>query len=197
MATYLALRDRRLQGGVPARPRLQIINTDASSPLTMAFAGINSVVRTAGKIHTIFILCHGYAGENTRGRVCMDAGGMGLQLGRENVLHSNVSLWGAIKDKAQNIVVYACAASNTERGNEYTTADGRYLMGALAIYTNADVFAADRIQWYSKFNNLPNGRFEWGGWEGRLLHFPPSGGRPAGVARPPVEFADVMSGSAP
>lgn len=53
----------------------------------------------------------------------------------------------AIRNKVQNIVVYACAAANTERNNEGTTSDGRYLMGALAIHTNASVFAADRIQW--------------------------------------------------
>lgn len=120
----------------------------------------------------MFIMCHGYAGQNERAQMSMDAGGMGLQLGRENVLHENVSLWSAIKNRVENIVVYSCAASNTESGNEGTAADGRYLMGALAIVTNASVFAADRIQWYNTYKGLANGRFEWGAWEGRLLAFP-------------------------
>jgi hypothetical protein len=197
MAAYIALRDRRLSGGVPARPRLHIINSNASTPLATVFAGINAAARASGAIHSLFILCHGYAGSNPRARVSMDAGGMGLQLGREDVLHSNVSLWNAINGKVQNIVVYSCAASNTEAGNEGTTADGRYLMGALALHTNASVYAADRIQWYSTHEDLSNGRFDFGAWEGDLWRFPPSGEPPRRVAAPPVEFSDVMGGTAP
>jgi hypothetical protein len=197
MAAYLALRDSRLSGGVPARPRLYIVNTNGSIPLSSAFSQINAAAKASGRIHSMFILCHGYAGSNPRAQMSMDAGGMGLQLGRDNVLHSNVSMWTAIKDKVQNIVIYACAASNTESGNEGTTADGRYLMGALAIHTNANVFAADRIQWYSTYNNVSNGRYDFGAWEGQLWHFPPSGQPPRIVAGAPVEFSNVMFGSAP
>lgn len=197
MANYLCLRDRRLMGGVPARPRLTIVNTDASSPLVSAFNAINAASRAGGGLHTMFIMCHGYAGANARAQVSMDAGGEGLQLGREDVYHSNVSMWTAIQNRVQNIVVYSCAAANTEPGNQGTTADGRYLIGALAIHTNANVYAADRIQWYNTFNGLTNGRYEFGAWEGRLWHFPPSGVPPTVVAGPPVEFAHVMAGTAP
>ncbi len=195
---YLALHDRRLLGGVPARARLYIVNTNESIPLARAFHEIQATVRAAGKIHTMFILCHGYAGENTRAGVCMDAGGMGLELGREDVMHDNVHHWASIKGRAENIVVYSCAAGNTERGNEGTDADGRYLMGALAIHTNANVFAADRIQWYNTWQNKSDGAFDWGAWEGRLWYFPPSGGPPTKVCGgAPVEFGDVLSGTAP
>jgi hypothetical protein len=198
MATYVALRDRRLKGGVPARPHLYIINTDGSTPLRTAFGGINSAARASGTIHTLFILCHGYAGSNPRLGVCMDAGGMGLQLGQENVLHNNVRMWMAIRNRVQNIVVYACAAADTEPGNEGTRADGRYLMGALAIHTNANVYAADRIQWYGTANNNPKGAFNFGAWEGQLWYFPPSGAPPSPLAgSPPAEFDDVIAGTAP
>ena len=80
---------------------------------------------------------------------------------------------------------------------EGTTSDGLYLMGALAIHTNAVVYAADRIQWYRRYNNLANGRYDFGEWEGTLRQFPPDGGPPTVVAGPPVEFADVMAGGAP
>ena len=92
-----------------------------------------------GKISGIFVLCHGYAGEIPRQQVCADAGGMGLQLGRDDVVHANVALWTAIQGCAENIVVYACAAGDTEPGSQGTTADGAYLMGALAIHTGATV----------------------------------------------------------
>lgn len=192
---YIALRDRRLGGGVPARAGLHIINTNGSTPLTNAFASINSAAR-GSRVPAMFVLCHGYAGSNHREGVCADAGGMGLQLGRENVLHSNVAMWTAIQGKVEHIIVYACAAANTEPGNEGSTADGRYLMGALAIHTNAHVYAADRIQWYHRHGGVPNGRFEFGEWEGELLHFPPDGSPPSVISAPPVEFSDIMAGSA-
>jgi hypothetical protein len=197
MAVYLALRDRRLEGGVPHRDGLHIVNTDATTPLSDAFSRIRAVAPRSGKIHSMFILCHGYAGSNERARVSMDAGGMGLQLGREDVLHGNVNLWTAIAGKVENIVVYSCGAADTQPGNEYTTADGRYLMGALAIHTNANVFAANRIQWYNTYKGLANGRFDFGAWEGQLYFFPPSGTTPVPVPAPPVEFSDVMAGTAP
>lgn len=195
MSTFVALRDRRLEGGVPARPRLVIINTDATTPLGVAFRQIMSAAPSRGGVHSLFILCHGYAGSNPTVGSCVDADGMGLQLGREDVLHSNVHRWTAIRGKVQNIVVYSCAASNTESGNEGTTADGRYLMGALAIHTQANVYAADRIQWYSKYKNRPDGRFDFGEWEGTLYHFSPSAAPPRVVSGPPVEFTDVMISS--
>jgi hypothetical protein len=194
---YLALHDRRLVGGVPARKNLTIINTNEDISLRSAFHGINSARAAArAPLDAVFILCHGYAGTNDRQRVCMDAGGMGLELGREDVVHENVFMWRSIANSAKTIVVYSCAAANTEKGNEGTTADGRYLMGALAIHTNAVVYGANRIQWYSTYKGLPNGRFDWGDWEGTLYQFPPDGSSPTIVDRAPIEFADVMSGSA-
>lgn len=196
MSRYLALRDRRLQGGVPARSGLSIVNADASTSLSSVFGQIKGALGPHEKFSAMFILCHGFAGRNARARVSMDAGGEGLQLGAENVVHSNVSRWAAIAGKVDNIVVYSCAAGNTERGNEGTTADGRYLMGALAIHTGATVYAADRIQWYGTYNGLANGRFEFDEWEGQLWQFPPNGNPPSVVAGAPVEFSDVMSGVA-
>jgi hypothetical protein len=192
MSAYIALHDRRLSGGVPTHRHLHTINTSKHTALATVFNQINWISRHAGPVNTLFILCHGYAGLNDRAGVCMDAGGMGLQLGRENVLHSNVARWTAIRKRVQNIVVYSCAASNTERGNEGSTADGRYLMGALAIHTSASVFAADRIQWYQ----TKNGNIDFGAWEGQLWQFPPNGNNPTQAVGAPVELADVLSGSA-
>lgn len=132
MGHYLALHDRRLVGGVPARKNLTIINTDEHTSLRRAFYGINAAKAAAkGPLDALFILCHGYAGTNDRQRVCMDAGGMGLELGNEDVVHENVFMWRTIANSVNTIVVYSCAAANTEKGNTGTTADGKYLMGAL------------------------------------------------------------------
>jgi len=69
-------------------------------------------------------------------------------------------------------------------------------MGALAIHTNAWVFAADKIQWYNTYKGLKDGRFDFGDWEGQLWAFPPNGGSALPVLGAPVEFSDVMSGNA-
>lgn len=198
MPKYLALRDRRLHGGAPARPNLYIVNSDATTPLSSSFHEIHAYTRKA-PVHTIFVLCHGYAGEDRFKTVCADMGGMGLQLGSEGVTVQNVSIWSAIRGAAQNIVVYSCAAADTEPGDEGTDADGRYLMGCLALHTGATVYAADRIQWYGTYNGLPRGRYEFGAWEGQLWRFPANGASPSLVAakRVPVELSDVWTGAAP
>jgi hypothetical protein len=183
-------------GGVPARPNLSIHNLDESIPLRGA---LNHIVAEAGhapthKIDALFILCHGYAGENTRMGVCADAGGMGLQLGRDGVTQSNVGQWVRIRSKVDNIIVYACAAADRQPGNEYTRADGRYLMGALAVSTNADVYAADKIQWYWTFKGLRNGAFDFGAWDGQLYKFDRTLGQASAVASAPFDLAKVLAG---
>ena len=195
MPRYIALHDRRLRGSVSRRRHLLIVNTDAGISLVNAFRAIRADA-TVSKVHTLFILCHGYAGIDRKARVSVDAGGMGLQLGREDLTHQNVSMWAAIRGKVENIVIYACAAADTEPNNEGTKGDGRYLMGALAIHTDANVFAADKIQWYGTRRGLATGRFDFGDWEGSLFQFVPSGGRPSPVAGAPVELSEVMSGPA-
>lgn len=60
-------------------------------------------------------------------------------------------------------------------------------MGALAIYTDTPVYAADRIQYDNPTND------DFGAWEGTLYRFPPSGAPASVVSRPPVEFRDLTS----
>ncbi len=184
MPNYLILRDSRLHGTMAAR--CPVITASAGKPLSSLFSAVRSARNNTGTIDTMFILCHGFAGSNDRAGMSMDAGGMGLQLGTETVLHTNVARWTEIAGTCQNIVVYACAASNTEAGNEGSTADGRYLMGALAIHTGATVYAADRIQWYQTRG------MDFGDWEGNLWQFTPSGVPPTMVASVPTGLSAVL-----
>lgn len=183
MPNSLILRDRRLAGQLVAR--CPVITVGATTSSSSIFSRVKSAGGSSG-IDTLFVLCHGFAGSNDRARVSMDAGGMGLQLGAERVLHTNVSRWEALAGTCRTIVVYACAASNTESGNEGTTADGRYLMGALAIHTRATVYAGDRIQWYNPDS------MDFGHWEGQLWAFQPSGVPPTTVEAAPVELSSVL-----
>lgn len=191
MAKYVILRDSRLSGTFQSELQvsdadLRIITTSASTRLQTVFDQINGLGSSvAGR--TLFILCHGYAGSSAVRLQGGDFGGMGLQLGQEGVLHSNVSVWSAVTGVFQNIIVYACGAGDTQPGAEGTTADGAYLMGALAIHTGANVYAADRIQWYS-----PTG-FNFGRWEGQLFRHPPSGSDRVAVTSEPLKLSQVAA----
>jgi hypothetical protein len=92
----------------------------------------------------------------------------------------------------------SCAAADTQPGNEGTLADGQYLMGALAIHTGANVFAATRIQWFHTYKDLDHGRFILNGWSGDLLRFSPTNGRATQVLEKSLtfEFSKVMAGRA-
>jgi hypothetical protein len=195
MPRCVALHDRRLEGGVPNRPNLTIINTDGHTCIQKAFVAINAVARS-GKIHTLFVLCHGYTGleVDALNRSDDDAGSGELELGKDDLNLSNVSSWKAIADAAENIVVYSCSAADTQPGFEGTSNDGRRLMGTLALYTGATVFAADQPQDYDTFKDLKNGCFEFGQWEGTLWQFLTDGSPPKAVLEAPIEFDDFMNG---
>lgn len=193
MRPYLAIRDKRLLGGVPARPNLGIVNLDEHTPLSRAFAAIRGYAGR-GKIRVAYIFCHGFAGSNESTQQSMDVGGEGLLLGRELLRHNNVHLWRAVKGKIDEIVVYACAAADTQPAHVGTKADGRYLMRALALHTRATVYAADKIQWYHTHDGLKNGAYQFGRWEGRLFKFSPDGFTTTGVQKAPIEFTDILSG---
>lgn len=99
--------------------------------------------------------------------------------------------------RVSNIVIYSCAAADTQPGNEHTDADGKYLMGALALCTNADVFAADKIQWYYTHGGMPSGAFDFSTWDGNLFKFFAINGSSVTTNKAPVEFAQVLNGTAP
>jgi hypothetical protein len=200
MIKHVALHDRRMIGGVPARPDLGIVNLDDKTPLAKAFGAINAWARPH-PLDTVFVLCHGKAGLNDEERkVCRLAGGSGLTLGKEKVLHTNVHLWSAIRGRVQNIVVYSCRAAMTAPEDRGTMHDGQYLMRALALHTQAFVFASDDIQHshrialfvHGKLRVPANGRMIIAPWEGNLYRFPPTGGAPKIVAEASKEFATLM-----
>ena len=190
MPTNIVLHDVRLEGVAPAGRNISTMRLSESTPLASAFTLIRTLKQLDG-MQRLFVLCHGYAGESERGEVCGDFGGMGLQLGADDVLHENISLWRSIRGCVSQIVVYSCGAADTQPENRGSHADGKYLMGALAIHTNATVYAADRIQWYDT-GYFGDGTINFGSWEGTLWKFQPSGTfAPAPGNRVPVEVGEV------
>jgi hypothetical protein len=180
MGKSIILHDRRLKGSAPIARGVTTIRLDRSTPLGSAFSAIKTLKRLDG-VQNLYVLCHGYAGQDARAEICADMGG-------EGVLHTNVARWSAIRGDVGTIVVHSCGAADTQPENVGTNADGKYLMGALAIHTNATVYAGDRIQWYAG----STGTINFGNWEGTLWKFEPSGSfGPAPGNRVPLELLHV------
>lgn len=171
MYEYLMLRDTRLEGNartIGGAVNQCLVNQNISLPT--AFSRINSTAKMYGKIKTLYILCHGYG--NGPDWDVLWRGGLGLQLGKEDLTTANVSSWAAIKDSVATIVVHSCGAaySGPSIMSPSTPGTGQTLMSDLARYTNAVVFAADKLQWYSKSG------LNFGEWEGTVYMFLPSPG---------------------
>jgi hypothetical protein len=84
-----------------------VIVTNGGTSLSIAFAAINDFAKKQGKIDYLFIMCHGFESTWKMGEISWLAGGLGMQLGMENLLAINVHLWTLIKNAARNIVVFA------------------------------------------------------------------------------------------
>lgn len=192
MTTHYALHDKRVRVQVPNTPTLTVLHTNRGAPLHPLL----SRIAEAGKnkpVQALFIIAHGVETNwNFRDGVCHDpsSGGRGIALG-EGVRHTNVSNWTILCNRVRNIVVYSCGAANTADGNQGSEADGYYLMGALAIHTNADVYASSSIQIY---NQNRGGVIRMGQWEGEVFRFPPTGAPPQRVRNAPFELDMVLAG---
>lgn len=190
ITNFFIFRDTRLKGELPFTASWLITSQlDPGTPLTNAFARLKMAVNMHGKLKTLFILCHGDGqGVSTKSDFWWQ-GGTGLSLGKEGVTERNVSAWAAIKDCVENIVVYACGAAYSGPavwGGSPERHNGKALMKSLSTYTNAVVFAADRIQWYYPSD------FNFGKWEGTVYAFYPFGGIIPDI-KPPTEVIDVIS----
>ena len=146
------------------------------------------LIASKAPVTCLFIVAHGLEGALEVGSSTQYVSGLGIGLGIEGIFNSNVGMWGQIKGKVQNIVVYACNAATTDspmmRGS---IADGKYMMGQLAIFTGANVYAADRLQSADIGDNV-----DFGPWEGQVFEFSPTGlGGPRKVDKPPYELKDV------
>lgn len=74
------------------------------------------------------------------------------------------------------------------------TTDGKYLMGALALHTQATVYAGDAAQHAELEYKGARGALDFGAWEGQLWRFPPDGSACVPVARAPIEYNEMLAG---
>jgi hypothetical protein len=106
------------------------------------------------------------------------AGGFGLEICREGINLRNVAVFRHLEDKVGRIVIYACAAAQTDPTREGLSGDGRRLCQEIAERSNAHVYASEYIQTYHTYTHssfgIQTGQYShFEEWEGNLLHFYP------------------------
>jgi hypothetical protein len=176
MPKRMLIHDRRLEGNPPS-----IAQNTYQVDLTTSTQHIIDWVQTYSQgqngLDQLFVMCHGFT----------DGTGFdGLQLGAQNLTIRNVimtSAWKPRQPLIRSIYLYACGpATGSMLGNPAT--DGQRFCGELALWTGADVYAADAIQWYSRvrsgwqrlFGTNERGTIDFGAWEGQVYRFSPDDG---------------------
>jgi hypothetical protein len=175
-SSNMVLHDKRLKGNGNSSFASNIFDVDETMSLADIFSWIQTYSASIGGLSQLFIMCHGYAGENPYSMLCADVGGFGLQLGTEGLKLTTVNFASSLYNCADMIVIYSCAAADDSMASIDPNADGKNLLGQLATYANCPVIAADRIQYYNIINpGAGGGQIDFGAWEGNVFQFNPDG----------------------
>src|SRR5690348_11049520 len=117
MFDFFIFRDKRVDGDLPITSTTILSEVDAATSLTTAFTRLNQAARTqgkGGKLKGLFLVAHGMGtGNASSENDFWWQGGIGVQIGKENLTSANVANWSAIKNTVDYIVVYACGAAYT------------------------------------------------------------------------------------
>jgi len=193
MARRLVLLDFRLTGMVTDGIG-EVIRVGAGTDIRKAFNKIAARAVGLGGLDDLLICCHGFEAlvEDYDGQFSFMSGGFGLQLCAENLTRANVGVTAVLKADppllplVQRIVVFSCAAADTHRLTKALGADGKRLMGALALTTGARVVASTATQRYSLIPGVAQSlrsaggqndwRIDFGEWEGDVYEFSPDDG---------------------
>jgi hypothetical protein len=190
MARRLVLLDFRLTGMVSSDIGT-VQQVSVRTPIKDAFDQVAAHARKAGGLDDLLICCHGFEGvlEDFDGEVSFVSGGFGLELCQENLTLSNAAVvrsLHATPPLVRRIVVFSCAAADSQRAARAYGADGKRLMGEIALHSGARVVASTATQRYSMIPNISqwmfnagsqnDWRIDFGDWEGAVFEFSPDDG---------------------
>lgn len=193
MAKRLVLLDFRLTGMVTDGIG-EVIRVGAGTDIRKAFDKIALHAFARGGLDDLLICCHGFEAlfEDYDGQLSFMSGGFGLQLCAENLSLANVGVTAVLKAAppevplVKRIVVFSCAAAETHRLTRNLGADGKRLMGAIALMTGARVVASTATQRYHLISGVAQSlrsaggqddwRIDFGEWEGDVFEFSPADG---------------------
>lgn len=193
MAKRLVLLDSRLIGMVTDGIG-EVIRVGASTEIRQAFDKVALHAFARGGLDDLLICCHGFEAlfEDYDGQLSFMSGGFGLELCAENLSLANVGVTAVLRSippevpLVKRIVVFSCAAADTHRLTKNLGADGKRLMGAMALMTGARVVASTATQYYHLIPSVAQslrsagGEDDWridlGEWEGDVFEFSPIDG---------------------
>jgi hypothetical protein len=166
------LHDQRLNGEV--EPGLgRVIKVDKSTPLARAFHEVKAAAMTSDT--ELVIACHGYmTHEYDRASNVRPRGGFGLQLCKESLLVSNVSVVSTLRDYFTLIWLMACGPAGT------IVNSSRPFCRDFAGFARTPVIASDTEQRYypgihDAVNQICRRVLRFGQWEGNVFQFNPDG----------------------
>lgn len=193
MAKRLVLLDFRLTGMVTDGIG-EVIRVGGGTDISKAFAKVARRARELGGLDDLLICCHGFENvlEDFDHSLSFVSGGFGLQLCSENLTLANVGVMGVLNAAppllpiVRRIVVFSCAAADTNRAARAAGSEGRRLMGSIALNSGARVVASDATQYYRAIPSLAQSlrsaggendwRIDFGEWEGKVFEFSPDDG---------------------
>ena len=193
MAKRLVLLDFRLTGMVTDGIG-EVIRVGAVTDIQKAFNKVAARAFGRGGLDDLLICCHGFEAllEDYDGQLSFMSGGFGLELCAENLSLANVGVTAVLKAAppevplVKRIVVFSCAAADTHRLTKTLGADGKRLMGSIALMTGALVVASTATQMYDLIPSLAQSlrsaggendwRIDFGEWEGDVFEFSPIDG---------------------
>jgi hypothetical protein len=193
MAKRLVLLDSRLIGMVTDSIG-EVIRVGAGTGIRQAFDKVALHAFARGGLDDLLICCHGFEAmfEDYDGQLSFMSGGFGLKLCAENLSLENVAVTAVLRSippevpLVKRIVVFSCAAADTHRLTKNLGADGKRLMGAMALMTGARVVASTATQFFDRIPSMAQSlrsaggkddwRIDYGEWEGDVFEFSPADG---------------------
>jgi hypothetical protein len=182
----MLVHDTRLAGTAPA-VAANTYKVNASTQLAHAIGWIAEYARRSGGLSRLLFMCHGFESgvhDSLVGESTMDLG-FGLAFCNEGLSLATVSRAAPLKDRVEELFLYACGPARTRPGFKNTVADGQRFCSELAAFSGAVVYASDETQWYqmrrssSAIRSIlgigPQDYIDFGAWEGTVYRFSPDG----------------------
>ncbi|MCU0238342.1 MAG: hypothetical protein MUC29_02795 [Pyrinomonadaceae bacterium] len=171
MATLL-VHDSRVIGNSPRGLADEVIQVNASTPLSTMISRVNTFHQRRGRITTLFILAHGsYQNFHAdRFQMSFRTGGCGIQICHEGLTVGNLGVLSAWNGKIDRVKLFSCgiaavtpqvressarmrAGSNGQMSTSLDGVNGEYFCQQFAEVCGAQVIASDTAQEYGRYRN--------------------------------------------
>ena len=169
----------------------KVIQVSVRIPIKDVFDQAAAHARSVGGVDDLLISCHGFeaTGPVAGADISIQTeGGLGLELGTENLEFSTVGATGVLKGPPPlaKRIVFSCGAAQIHPQLKDQQGDGMRMMRKIALTTGAPVVASNSTRTYHNFETLKHlifgaginndGRIDFGEWEGAVIEFSPEDG---------------------